>query len=74
VSAFLQAVYTGAIGIRHSAVLLAHYGRLGETFDLCLKTLIDVLRDEGMFQDNGTLVADVIIQAICDVCRFSFRR
>jgi cohesin complex subunit SA-1/2 len=67
VSSFLQAVVTSSIGIRHSAVLLAHYGRLGDTYDVCVKPLIEVLREEALFQENGALVADIMVQALSEV-------
>jgi hypothetical protein len=67
VSSYLRAICTGAIHVRHGAVLLAYYGRLGTTFDLCVKALIDVLRDEGMLQGNGAIVSDVVVQALRDV-------
>jgi cohesin complex subunit SA-1/2 len=67
VASFLRAVCTGAINVRHGAVLLASYGRLGPAYDLCVKALIDALRDEGIRQGNGAVVSEAIIQAIRDV-------
>jgi hypothetical protein len=72
ITAFMHGIYTGAINIRHSSALLAHYGRLDITYDHCVKALIDVLRDEGMYKDNGTQVAEVIIQAITEVSQVFF--
>ena len=74
VSVFLQAICAGAVQIRHGAVLLAHYGRLGPTFDSCTKALVDVLRSEGMYQDNGRLAAEVIVQAMREVRLDVFQR
>ncbi|KAK0199245.1 hypothetical protein DFS33DRAFT_1376528 [Desarmillaria ectypa] len=34
-STFLRAIRADAIHVRHGAILLAHYGRLGPSFDLC---------------------------------------
>jgi hypothetical protein len=67
ITAFMHGIFTGAIGLRHSSALLAHYGRLDITYDYCVKALIDVLRDEGMYKDNGTQVAEVIFQAVTEV-------
>ncbi|KAF9232626.1 hypothetical protein BU15DRAFT_90603 [Melanogaster broomeanus] len=53
VSTFLRAIRAGAVHVKHSDVLLAHHGRLGPAFDLCTKVIIDVLREEGMHNDNG---------------------
>lgn len=65
VSYFLRAIVPGAIDVRHSAVLLAYYGRLGTQFDLCLSTIVGVLREEGMYKKNGALVE----QIVCDAAR-----
>lgn len=64
ISTFLRAIRAGAVHVRHSAVLLAHYGRLGPAFDLCTKVIIDALREEGMYRENGDLVVDVVTQAL----------
>jgi hypothetical protein len=46
---------------------LAHYGRLGPAYDACTRALIEVLRDDGMYQGNGAVVADVIVRSIKEV-------
>lgn len=66
-STYLRAIRAGAIHVRHGAILLAHYGRLGPAFDSCSKVVVDVLREEGMYNNNGEVVATVIIQAIEEV-------
>jgi cohesin complex subunit SA-1/2 len=72
ISTFLRAIRAGAIHVRHGAVLLAHYGRLGSTFDECSKIMVDVLREEGMGNGNPDVVVVVVTQAIRDVCPASF--
>jgi hypothetical protein len=67
VASFLQGIYAGAIDIRHSAALLMHYGRLSPSFDLCCKSLVEVLRDEGLYQSNGGKVAEIICHSMTDV-------
>lgn len=64
---FLRAVRAGVIDIRNSAVLLAHHGRLGAAFDLCSKVIIDILREEGMYKNNGEAVVSVICRALREV-------
>ena len=66
ISTFLRAIRTGAVHIKHSDVLLANYGRLGPSFDLCTKVIIDVLREEGMYNDNGELVVSVIKNSLLE--------
>lgn len=71
VSTFLRAIRAGAVNIKHGPVLLAHYGRLGPIFDLCTKVVIDILREEGMYNENGEIVVDVTTQALKEVFYFS---
>ena len=67
ISTFLRAIRSGVIYPSHGAVLLAHYGRLDATFDLCCKVVVDVLREEGMYHKNGDLVVTVVVQALQEV-------
>ncbi|TFK31727.1 hypothetical protein BDQ12DRAFT_93119 [Crucibulum laeve] len=64
ISTFLRAIRAGAIHIHHGAVLLAHYDRLGVAFDTCSKVVVDILREEGMLNNNGELVVAVLTQAL----------
>ncbi|KAL1948450.1 hypothetical protein VTO73DRAFT_12525 [Trametes versicolor] len=64
VTTFLRAIRAGVIHFRHSATILAHFGRLGPTFDLCSKVIIEILREEGMYKDNGDAVVAIICQAL----------
>ncbi|KAF8717150.1 hypothetical protein AX14_012211 [Amanita brunnescens Koide BX004] len=64
VSTYLRAIRVGAVNVRHGAVLLAHYGRLGPAFDACVKIVIDVLREEGMTYGNADAVVTVVTQAM----------
>lgn len=66
-STFLRAIRAGAIHVRHGAILLAHYGRLGPSFDLCTKIIVEILREAGMFNDDGDLVVLVVTQALQEV-------
>ncbi|KAA1471951.1 hypothetical protein DENSPDRAFT_148019 [Dentipellis sp. KUC8613] len=66
ITTFLRAIRAGAINARHSAVLLSYYGRLGPAVDLCSKAIVEVLRDEGMYKDNGDVVVAVVTQALRD--------
>ena len=68
ISAFLRAIRTGAVHVRHSSVLLTHFARLGSTFDQCAKVVVEVLREEGMYKGNGADVAEVVTEALQEVC------
>ena len=69
---FLRAIRSGVLHVRHTATLLSHYGRLGSTFDNFSKVIMEILREEGMEQDNGDVVVVVITQALQEVGRFPF--
>ena len=69
VTTFLRAVRAGAIHFRHSAVLLTHYGRLGPSFDLCAKVIVDILREEGLYKNNGEEVAAIAKHSLREVSR-----
>lgn len=58
---------TGVIQVRHGAVLLAHYGRLGPAFDSCAKLVIEILKDEGLLGEHGQLIVLVVTQAMKEV-------
>ncbi|KAI0657496.1 hypothetical protein C8Q70DRAFT_919344 [Cubamyces menziesii] len=64
ITTFLRAIRAGVIHFKHSATVLAHYGRLGPTFDLCSKVIVEILREEGMYKDNGEAVVAIICQAL----------
>ncbi|PCH37402.1 hypothetical protein WOLCODRAFT_84248 [Wolfiporia cocos MD-104 SS10] len=66
ITTFLRAIRAGVIHFQHSTIILAHYGRLGPAFDLCTKVIIDILREEGMYKNNGDGVVAVICQALRD--------
>ncbi|EJU01344.1 hypothetical protein DACRYDRAFT_116527 [Dacryopinax primogenitus] len=64
VSTFIRAIRIGVLHIRHSPLLLAHFGRFSSTVDVCMKSLIDVLRDEGIRGKNGEEVAAAIAKSM----------
>ena len=71
IATFLRAIKAGAIEFRHAATLLSHYGRLGPVFDMCSKVIVDILREEGMYKENGDAVVAVILRALEEVSSFS---
>lgn len=67
IASFLSALRAGVVTVRHTAKPLVYYGRLGGTYDQCMKVIIELLREEGMYKGNGAVVADVIKEAIKEV-------
>ncbi|KAJ7701757.1 hypothetical protein B0H17DRAFT_1127998 [Mycena rosella] len=61
---FIRAIRAGVLHVRHTAILLSHYGRLGATFGHFVKSIVEILREEGMERDNGDVVVVVINQAL----------
>ncbi|KAF8513560.1 hypothetical protein BU17DRAFT_95252 [Hysterangium stoloniferum] len=61
---FIRAIRVGVLNPSHSAVVLAHYDRLGSGFDTNIKVVIDFLRDVGMFKGEGQVVSEIIVRAI----------
>lgn len=74
VATFLRAIRAGAVQFQHCATLLAHYGRLGVSFDLCSKLIVDILREEGMYKGHGESVVAVITHSLREVSGISFGR
>ncbi|KZT59992.1 hypothetical protein CALCODRAFT_449346 [Calocera cornea HHB12733] len=66
ISTFIRAIRIGVLHLRHAAVLLAHFGRFSSTVDLCMKSLIDVLREEGIRSKHGEAVAIAIAKSLED--------
>ncbi|GAA5877410.1 hypothetical protein JCM16303_003321 [Sporobolomyces ruberrimus] len=64
ISGFVRAIHLGIFDIRHSALLLKYWGRLGATFDDFARLLMHDLRDEGNYGDGGDVVAGVIVESL----------
>jgi len=67
VSCFIRAIRARVVTVRHSGIVLAHYGRLDAIFDTCAKTIVDVLKEEGMLNSNGEVIVSVGSQAVREV-------
>ncbi|GAA5977007.1 hypothetical protein JCM11641_002225 [Rhodosporidiobolus odoratus] len=68
IAPFVRAIHCGAFDLRHSVVLLKHYGRLGNTFDEQAKLLMHDLRDEGNYGSMGNVVAGIVVEALQGSC------
>lgn len=67
VSAFVAAVRCGVLDVEQAKEPLMHYGRFGATYDAVVKKLVDVLRDEGIYNNEATTVQHVISEALQNV-------
>ena len=64
---FLRAIHAGAVDYKHSVPFLANYARLIEPFDICSKTIAEILRNEAILAERSEEVCQVIIAALEDV-------
>lgn len=64
VSVFVGAIRCGVLDVEQAREPLAHYGRFELTYDIVVKKLVDVLRDEGIYNRDATTVQHVIGQAL----------
>ena len=64
VSVFIGAIRCGVLEMDHAREPLAHYGRFGPTYDAVVKKLVDVLRDEGIYNKQADTVQHVAASAI----------
>ena len=65
--AFLRAIHAGAVHYKHCIPFLANYARLIEPFDICSKTIAEILRNEAVLAERSEEVCQVIIVALQDV-------
>lgn len=52
---------------QHAGVLLKEYGRLDRAFDAGLQVVVEILQDEGIYNEEGETVAKVVGQALQEV-------
>ena len=66
-SVFVGAIRCGVLDVEHAKEPLAHYGRISATFDAVARKLVDVLRDEGIYNEEATTVQHVASSALQSV-------
>lgn len=64
VSPLISAIRLGLIDVGLSAPLLGKFGRVGRMYDILLKILVDVLREEAILSKEGDKVVPVIIDSL----------
>ena len=62
----IAAIRTGVLDIEHAKEPLSHFGRFGPSsmYDAITRKLVDVLRDEGIYNRQSTEVQAVCSQAL----------
>lgn len=63
---FLRAIHAGAVHYKQCIPFLANYARLIEPFDICSKTIAEILRNEAIVGERSEEVSLVIITALQD--------
>jgi cohesin complex subunit SA-1/2 len=64
VAVFVGAIRCGVLDSDHAKEPLAHCGRFGATYDAVVKKLVDVLRDEGIYNRDSTIVVAISTEAL----------
>jgi cohesin complex subunit SA-1/2 len=68
---FISAMRAGVLEAQHAGVLLKEYGRLDKAFDAGLQVVVEILQDEGIYNQDGEMVANVIGTALQEVSFFT---
>jgi cohesin complex subunit SA-1/2 len=67
VAVFVGAIRCGVLDTDHAKEPLAHCGRFGATYDAIARKLVDVLRDEGIYNRESDTVVAVSTEALSAV-------
>jgi cohesin complex subunit SA-1/2 len=70
VAVYVGAIRCGVLDFDHSKEALGHCGRFGATYDAVVKKLVDVLRDEGIYNRDSDGVVAVSVEALQSVSSF----
>ena len=68
-SVFVGAMRCGVLDVSHAKEPMAYYGRFGPTYDAIIRKLVDVLRDEGIYNKEADTVQNVVGSALQAVSR-----
>ena len=55
------------IDAQHAGVMLSQYGRLDQSFDAAMPSLVEVLQEEGLYNNDSEMVTHVVAQALQQV-------
>lgn len=64
VAVYVGAIRCGVLDFDHSKEALGHCGRFGATYDAVVKKLVDVLRDEGIYNRDSNGVVAISVEAL----------
>lgn len=67
VAVFVGAIRCGVLDPDHCKEPLGHCGRFGATYDAVVKKLVDVLRDEGIYNRDSDTVVAISVEALQSV-------
>jgi cohesin complex subunit SA-1/2 len=65
ISVYVGAIRCGVLGVDHAVAPLARFGRLGVTYDAVVRRLVDVMKDEGLYNRD----AETVIAVSCDALK-----
>ncbi|KAK4699710.1 cohesin complex subunit SA-1/2, partial [Phenoliferia sp. Uapishka_3] len=64
ISGFVRAIHNEVISIQHASVILIHFERFDTTLDQWCKLLVQDMRDEGIYGNEGAAIARVIVETL----------
>jgi len=64
---FIHAMRARVVDAQHAGVMLSQYGRLDNSFDQAMPSLVEVLQEEGLYNKDSEMVTHVAAQALQQV-------
>jgi hypothetical protein len=55
------------VDAQHAGVMLSQYGRLDNSFDQAMPSLVEILQEEGLYNKDSEMVTHVAAQALQQV-------
>jgi hypothetical protein len=64
---FIHAMRARVVDAQHAGLMLSQYGRLDNSFDQAMPSLVEVLQEEGLYNKDSEMVTHVAAQALQQV-------
>lgn len=64
---FIHGMRARVVDAQHAGVMLSQYGRLDQSFDAAMPSLVEVLQEEGLYNKDSEMVTHVAAQALQQV-------
>lgn len=67
IAPFVRAIHSEVLDLRYASAILVHFERLGPIFDQWARLLVQDMRDEGVYGDQGAVIARIVFDSFRDV-------